>query len=108
MNSLPVPDDWSAIWPPTGYSAGQAAPFEAHCFTFAANASRDIGTGLRPEPGFQPHATSLSVVMCMTIASTERCLFRAELLQQDKVAARPQRLAGGTIPFIRRYSTICP
>jgi hypothetical protein len=53
------------------YSAGQAAPFAAHSLTFDANSSRDIDTAPRPGPGFQPHATSLSVVKCSTIWSIE-------------------------------------
>jgi hypothetical protein len=49
------------------YSAGHAAPPAAQVLTFVTNSSLGIGTGARPAPGFQPHATSLSSLMCSTI-----------------------------------------
>jgi len=51
------------VWVP---SAGQGAPAACHFFTLAANSSCGMGIAVLPSPGFQPHATSLSSVRCLT------------------------------------------
>src|SRR5258707_15779362 len=45
-------------------SGGHGAPAACHCFTFAENSSRGIGTVVRPSPRFHPHIANLSSVKC--------------------------------------------
>jgi len=76
-------------------SLGQAAPLEAHSFTFVRNSLAGMGIGVRPSPGFQPQRTS-GVLMCFTISCAFRLPFRFGFLSssQSWASESPSQIIG--------------